>query len=215
MHARSLDEILKASPVVPVMVIEQLADAVPLAQALVAGGIRVLEITLRSEAALAAMAAIMGEVPEAIVGAGTVTSVEQLAQVEALGVEFALSPGLTTGLLRAAQDMGLHYIPAIATASDIMLGMEHGYERFKLFPASVLGAGQLLQAFNGPFPDVRFCPTGGLTMDNFAEVLALPNVQCVGGSWLTPKALVQRKDWPAITRLAQQTVTAQLAQQTV
>ena len=206
MSADGVDEILMASPVMPVIVIDDVTDAVPLAKALVAGGIKVLEITLRSPVALQAIADIMINVPDAIVGAGTVTTVEQLEQIEALGVKFALSPGITSALLVAAKQMRLQYIPAIATPSELMLGLEHGYKRFKLFPASVVGGREMLKALNGPFPEIGFCPTGGLTIDNFANVLALENVKCVGGSWLAPKDIVQRKDWAAITQLALNTV---------
>jgi 2-dehydro-3-deoxyphosphogluconate aldolase/(4S)-4-hydroxy-2-oxoglutarate aldolase len=206
MKANSVDQILTATPVMPVIVIDDLADAVPLARALVAGGIKVLEITLRSSVALEAIADIMANVPDAIVGAGTITSVEQLEQVEALGVQFALSPGITESLLIAAKKMQLQYVPAVATPSELMLGLEHGFDRFKLFPASVVGGREMLKALNGPFPEIGFCPTGGLTLDNFAQVLALPNVKCVGGSWLAPKDLVKKKDWKAITELALTTV---------
>ncbi|MGR6874315.1 bifunctional 4-hydroxy-2-oxoglutarate aldolase/2-dehydro-3-deoxy-phosphogluconate aldolase [Pseudomonas sp. HK3] len=206
MKANSVDQILTATPVMPVIVIDDLADAVPLARALVAGGIKVLEITLRSSVALEAIADIIANVPDAIVGAGTITSVEQLEQVEALGVQFALSPGITESLLIAAKKMQLQYVPAVATPSELMLGLEHGFDRFKLFPASVVGGREMLKALNGPFPEIGFCPTGGLTLDNFAQVLALPNVKCVGGSWLAPKDLVKKKDWKAITELALTTV---------
>jgi 2-dehydro-3-deoxyphosphogluconate aldolase/(4S)-4-hydroxy-2-oxoglutarate aldolase len=206
MSAHPVDQILMSTPVMPVIVIDDLVDAVPLAKALVAGGIKVLEITLRSPVALQAIADIMANVPDAIVGAGTVTTVEQLEQVEALGVRFALSPGITSRLLVAAKKMRLQYIPAIATPSELMLGLEHGFDRFKLFPASVIGGSEMLKALNGPFPEIGFCPTGGLTLENFAKVLALPNVKCVGGSWLAPKDVVQRKDWQAITQLALSTV---------
>ena len=206
MSNASVKNILNTAVVMPVMVIEHLDDAVPLAKALLAGGIRVLEITLRSEVALQAIEKIIAQVPDAIVGAGTVTSVAQLQQVEALGVQFALSPGLTPSLLQAAKTMQLNYIPAVATASEVMLGIEYDYEYFKLFPAQVLGGKEMLKALSGPFPDIGFCPTGGLNQNNFSEVLALTNVLCVGGSWLTPKELVAKKDWNAITQLAKQTV---------
>ncbi len=206
MSSEAVDTILMSTPVMPVIVIDELADAVPLAKALVAGGIKVLEITLRSPVALDAIKAIIQQVPDAIVGAGTVTSVAQLQQVEALGVEFALSPGLTESLLIAAKNMKLNYIPAIASASELMLGLEHGYNRFKLFPANVIGGADMLTALGGPFPNVAFCPTGGLTIDNFTKILALKNVLCVGGSWLAPKELVKEKDWQAITQIAKHTV---------
>ncbi len=202
----TVNQILRATPVIPVIVIDNLEDAVPLAKALVAGGITVLEITLRSAVALDAIAEIIKHVPEAIVGAGTVVNVDQLEKVEALGVQFALSPGLTECLLKAANRMKLEYIPGIASASELMLGLQYHYQNFKLFPASVVGGIEMLNALGGPFPHVRFCPTGGITQENFTEYLALPNVSCVGGSWLLPKKLVQEKNWQAITDIAKATI---------
>ena len=195
-------DILGAGPVIPVMVIEDADQAVPLARALLAGGVRVLEITLRSDAALEAIRRISGEVEGALVGAGTVLSEQDLAAVTAAGALFAISPGLTPALLDAATAGATPLIPGISTVSELMLGMEKGYRHFKFFPAGAAGGVAMLRAIAGPFPDVVFCPTGGVSEADFRDYLALANVACVGGSWLAPKSLVHRRDWPAITRIA-------------
>ena len=200
-------EILQAGPVVPVMVIEDLAHAVPLARALVAGGVRVLEIVLRTPVALAAIRAIAREVPEAITGAGTVVNAHDLAAVTEAGAVFAISPGLTPELLDAANNGPIALIPGIATISELMLGMDRGYRQFKFFPAAAAGGIAMLKAIAGPFPQVTFCPTGGISAANYRDYLALKNVACVGGSWIVPSDLITVGNWQAITELAAGTIT--------
>jgi 2-dehydro-3-deoxyphosphogluconate aldolase/(4S)-4-hydroxy-2-oxoglutarate aldolase len=193
-----LDAVLAASRLIPVLTIERLEDAVPLARALVAGGVRVLEVTLRTAAGLDAAAAIIAAVPEAIVGIGTVLTPEDLARSEAIGARFALSPGATPALLEAAARATLPFMPGIATASELMAAMEHGFDTVKFFPANTLGGPAALRGLGGPFPHVRFCPTGGVNDDNAAAWLALANVVAVGGSWFTPPALIRAGDWDGI-----------------
>jgi len=188
------------------MVIHKLEHAVPLANALLAGGIRVLEITLRTPVSVAAIGAISREVPGAIVGAGTVTSGEQLETVAAAGAVFAISPGLTPELLDAASRGPIPLIPGIATISELMTGMARGYDHFKFFPAGPAGGVKMLQAFAGPFPRVTFCPTGGISAANYREYLALDNVACVGGSWVAPQEAMDQGDWTRITALAREAV---------
>ena len=199
-------EILASGPVVPVMVIHKLAQAVPLARALVDGGIRVLEITLRTPVALDAIGAIGREVPGAIVGAGTVTRGEELEEVAAAGAVFAISPGLTPELLDVANRGPIPLIPGISTVSELMTGLSRGYDHFKFFPAEAAGGVRMLQAFAGPFPRVTFCPTGGITAANYREYLAQPNVACVGGSWVAPRDAVEAGHWARITALAREAV---------
>lgn len=204
----SAEQVMTASPVVPVIVIERVEDAVPLAKALVAGGLKVLEVTLRTSAALDSIRAINAEIDDAILGVGTVTNAGQLqASVEA-GAKFAISPGLTPGLLEAKNDFDIPLLPGIATISEMMLGIEAGLKHFKFFPASAAGGAAMLKAFAGPFPDIRFCPTGGINEKNFLEYLALPNVLCVGGSWVAPVNAVKERDWATITRLSKQAIDA-------
>jgi 2-dehydro-3-deoxyphosphogluconate aldolase/(4S)-4-hydroxy-2-oxoglutarate aldolase len=204
----SAEQVMTASPVVPVIVIERVEDAVPLARALVAGGLKVLEVTLRTSAALDSIRAINAEIDDAILGVGTVTNAGQLqASVEA-GAKFAISPGLTPGLLEAKNDFDIPLLPGIATISEMMLGIEAGLKHFKFFPASAAGGAAMLKAFAGPFPDIRFCPTGGINEKNFLEYLALPNVLCVGGSWVAPVNAVKERDWATVTRLSKQAIDA-------
>lgn len=198
--------VLNASPVMPVMVIQDLENAVPLAKALVAGGIRVLEITLRTPVALDAIRAIAKEVPEAIVGAGTILNAEQLQQAADAGAVFAISPGLTANLLAAAQKSSIALIPGISSLSELMLGMEYGLDHFKFFPAENAGGVPMLKAIAGPIPQVTFCPTGGISLKNYNEYLALPNVACCGGSWLAPADVVKNKDWDKVTQLAKEAI---------
>lgn len=205
-----VDALMQAAPVIPVLVIEDAAQAVPLAQALVAGGLPILEITLRSGAALDAIRRIAQSVPAAIVGAGTVLNPAQFAAAQLAGARFVIAPGTTESLYAAAKDTNLPFIPAVATASEIMRGLEHGFSRFKFFPAESSGGIAALKSFAGPFPDVRFCPTGGVAEANLAAYAALPNVFAVGGSWLAPKDKVASGDWGAITEIAKRAVkTAQ------
>lgn len=199
-------DVLNASPVMPVMVIQDLENAVPLAKALVAGGIRVLEITLRTAVALEAIRQISQEVPDAIVGAGTILTPEQLKAAEDAGAVFAISPGLTPKLLTAAQSSSIALIPGISSLSELMLGMEYGLDHFKFFPAENAGGVPMLKAIAGPIPQVTFCPTGGISLKNYNEYLSLPNVACVGGSWLAPADAVKNKDWAKVTQLAQEAI---------
>jgi 2-dehydro-3-deoxyphosphogluconate aldolase/(4S)-4-hydroxy-2-oxoglutarate aldolase len=200
----SIRDIMRASPVMPVIVIDRVEDAVPLAKALVAGGIRVLEITLRTAAALDAIRAIAAAVPDAIVGVGTVTQPEQFAQVKAAGAVFAVTPGLTKELADAAKAAGMPLLPGVMTPSEVIAARAAGFDAMKLFPAEQAGGLGMLKALGGPFADVLFCPTGGVTLESAPKFLALPNVGCVGGSWLVPKDRVQGGDWQAITQLARE-----------
>jgi len=199
-------EVLRQGPVVPVMVVHKLEHAVPLANALLAGGIRVLEITLRTPVALEAIRAIRSGVPDAIVGAGTVTRGEELDAVAGAGAVFAISPGLTAELLDAANRGPIPLIPGIATISELMTGMARGYDHFKFFPAEAAGGVKMVQAIAGPFPRITFCPTGGITAANYREYLALDNVACVGGSWVAPQGAMDQGDWARITALAREAV---------
>ena len=197
-------QVMQDAPVIPVIVLNDVRHAVPLARALVAGGIRMLEVTLRTPQALACIEAIAREVPEAVVGAGTVRNAAD-AQASALaGARFAVSPGYTHAVGQACRDAGLPLLPGVASASDIMRAQEDGLSALKFFPALQAGGVAMLKAWGGPFGDVRFCPTGGVSMANAAEFLELPNVACVGGSWLTPLEAVARSDWAQITELARQ-----------
>jgi 2-dehydro-3-deoxyphosphogluconate aldolase/(4S)-4-hydroxy-2-oxoglutarate aldolase len=193
---------MRIGPVIPVIVIEELAHAVPLAKALVAGGVRVLEVTLRTPVALAAIRAMAHDVPEAMVGVGTLTRPEEFAEARAAGACFGVSPGLTSALVEAARESGLPLLPGVMTPSDVIAARLAGFREMKLFPAQQAGGIGMLKALAGPFPDVTFCPTGGITAETAPEFLALPNVACVGGSWLTPKAALAAGHWQAITVLA-------------
>lgn len=195
--------ILRVSPVMPVIVIDNPADAVPLARALVAGGIRVLEVTLRTPAALGAIRAIADAVPDAVVGAGTVVGADDLQRATEAGARFAVSPGATPALLRARREAAIPLLPGVMTPSELIQGIEHGYDSFKLFPAAQAGGVGMLKALGGPFPQVLFCPTGGIDAASAPSFLALPNVACIGGSWLCPAERVRAGDWAAITALAQ------------
>ena len=197
-------ELMRMGPVIPVMVIEDLAQAVPLAKALVAGGVRVLEVTLRSTVALAAIRAIAREVPEAIVGVGTLTRPEELAEAVDAGARFGVSPGLTPALAEAARDSRLPLLPGVMTPSDVIAARQAGFEQLKLFPAQQAGGIGMLRALAGPFPDVTFCPTGEITAETAPAFLALSHVACVGGSWLTPKTALLAGDWSRITELARE-----------
>lgn len=192
----------RAKPLIPVMVIQDLADAIPMAQALVAGGVRLLEVTLRTGCALDAIRLIRQTVPDVIVGAGTVTSVKQLEEALAQGAEFIVSPGISAGLLQAAADWGGPYLPGVATPSEVMQARDAGFRHQKFFPAAAAGGEAMLKALRGPFHDVRFCPTGGIGQEHYRDYLALANVFAVGGSWLTPAEFVGAGNWQAITTLA-------------
>lgn len=197
------DILQQAYPVMPVLAVNRVEDAIPLAQALKAGGLKVLEVTLRTEAAIDVIAA-MKQVEGVIVGAGTVTRVDQLKQLEDVGADFAISPGATPRLLEAGRQAKMPFLPAIASVSEMMQGMELGYTHFKFFPAAASGGVSALKAFAGPFPDVRFCPTGGISVKDFRDYLALSNVSCVGGSWIVPADALNQGDWGRIEQLARE-----------
>jgi 2-dehydro-3-deoxyphosphogluconate aldolase/(4S)-4-hydroxy-2-oxoglutarate aldolase len=204
LHSQRIDQILARAPVVPVLSISRVEDAVPLARALVAGGLPVLEITLRTEAAIGAIRAIHEEVPEASVGAGTVLNARHLSAVEAAGAGFAISPGATDALYSAASDARIPLLPGIATASELMHGLELGYERFKFFPAESSGGVATLKSFAGPFAQAKFCPTGGIDVTKAPVYLALSNVITVGGSWMVPADALAAGDWSRIEKLARE-----------
>jgi 2-dehydro-3-deoxyphosphogluconate aldolase / (4S)-4-hydroxy-2-oxoglutarate aldolase len=202
-------EVMQDAPVIPVIVLNDVAHAVPMARALVAGGLRMLEITLRTSAALECMRRIAAEVPEAVVGAGTIRSVADAKAAMAAGAVFGVSPGYTSTIGKACQDMGLPLLPGIATGSEIMVAQEDGYTELKFFPAMQAGGPNLLKAWSGPFADIKFCPTGGVTLENAPTLLALPNVAVVGGTWLTPASLMEKGDWAAITQMAREAAALQ------
>ena len=197
-------ELMRIGPVIPVIVIEDVAHAVPLARALVAGGVRVLEVTLRTPAGLQAIADIARNVPEAIVGVGTITQPHEFKQSIDAGARFAVTPGLTPALIEAVRGLALPLLPGVMTPADVISAKAAGYLQLKLFPAQQAGGIGMLKALAGPFPDVMFCPTGGVTAATAADFLALPNVACVGGSWLTPKDAITAGDWTRITTLARE-----------
>ena len=204
--ARRLDPLELAShgPVIPVIVIERAEHAVPMARALFEGGVRVLEVTLRTPAALAAIAAIAQSIPDVIVGAGTVRSDADARAALAVGARFAVSPGFSPRVAAACREIGLALLPGVATASEVMLAADHGFRFLKFFPASAAGGTAMLKAWASVFADVSFCPTGGITAASAPDYLALANVRVVGGSWLTPPAALAAADWPRIERLARE-----------
>lgn len=195
-------EIMRTSTVIPVIALDDIDHAVPLAKALVAGGIRVLEVTLRTEHGLPAIRAMVEQVPDAIVGVGTLTQGEEFAAARDAGAVFGVSPGLTPALIEAAKRSGLPLLPGVMTPSEAMVAREAGFRQLKLFPAVPAGGIGMLNAIAGPLPDMTFCPTGGISQENAAQFLACKNVACVGGSWLTPKDVMQAGDWTRITALA-------------
>ena len=199
----SIREILALSPVMPVIVLDRVDDAVPLANALVSGGIRVLEVTLRTPAALDCVRAIRATVPQAIVGVGTITNIADMIAAREAGAAFGVSPGTTRELLSHAASSGFPFLPGAMTPSDVMRALDAGFTAMKLFPARQAGGIEMLKALGGPFPQVMFCPTGGIDADSAAAYLALPNVVCVGGSWLAPANLIANKDWTGIKKRAQ------------
>jgi len=201
-RAAAVDAILTRAPVLPVLSIDRIDDAVPLARALVAGGLPVLEVTLRSAVALAAIAAIRAAVPGAIVGAGTVLGPGDLRSATDAGAVFAISPGSSDELYDAAAGAPIPFLPAIATATELMRGLARGHRHFKFFPAGAAGGIDALRAFSGPFPQARFCPTGGIGPGTAPGYLALPNVITVGGSWMAPADALRARDWARITALA-------------
>ncbi|WP_441710142.1 bifunctional 4-hydroxy-2-oxoglutarate aldolase/2-dehydro-3-deoxy-phosphogluconate aldolase [Helicobacter pylori] len=199
-------EVLQISPIVPVVVIENIKDAVSLAQSLVEGGIHIIEVTLRSSCALEAIELIAKNVPKMRVGAGTILNPTQLEQAQNRGAEFLISPGLTIKLLEYAKKKDMPLIPGVSSSSEVMQALELGYSALKFFPTEYCGGVKLLNAFNGPFKGVKFCPTGGISTDNMHSYLNLENVLCVGGSWLTPKNLIQNKEWDKITEICKRSL---------
>ena len=197
-------ELVAYGPVIPVIVLQRLEHAVPMARALVAGGVRVLEVTLRTPAALACMEAIAREVPEAIVGAGTLRSAADVRAARDAGCRFGVSPGYTAEIGAACRDANLPLLPGVATASEVMAANGDGLTFLKFFPATAAGGASLLRALAGPFPDVVFCPTGGITIETAPQFLSLPNVKVCGGSWLTPADALEAGDWARITKLARE-----------
>jgi 2-dehydro-3-deoxyphosphogluconate aldolase / (4S)-4-hydroxy-2-oxoglutarate aldolase len=195
-------DIMRISPVIPVIAIDDIEHAIPMARALVAGGLRVLEVTLRTVHGLAAIRAIAEQVPQAVVGVGTLTQPEEFVAARDAGAVFGVSPGLTPALIAAARSSGLPLLPGVMTPSEVMAAREAGFTRLKLFPAVPAGGIGMLNSIAGPLSDVMFCPTGGVTVQTAAQFLACKNVACVGGSWLTPKDAMQRGDWGSITALA-------------
>lgn len=198
----NIRDILALAPVIPVLTIEKLEHAAPLARALCAGGLRVLEVTLRTSVALPAIEAMRASVPDAVVGVGTLAKPDDFVQSAAAGAQFGVSPGLTAELARAAQSVSFPLLPGIMTPSDLIAGLGWGFNTFKLFPAQQAGGIGMLKALGAPFPDVVFCPTGGITRHSATDFLALPNVACVGGSWVAPSDRVRTGDWDAIEALA-------------
>ena len=198
--------LLAGNPVIPVITLDRVEDAVPLAEALVAGGLKVLEVTLRTEAAIEGIKQISKHVPGAIVGTGTVCNEQQIKLSEDIGCQFMISPGATDKLLQAAQKSSVPFLPGISSVSELMRGLEYGHRDFKFFPAEAAGGVPVLKAMAGPFSDVKFCPTGGIGLHNVLAYLALPNVLCVGGSWIAQPKLIQAKNWAEIENLAREAV---------
>lgn len=196
--------LLTGHSVIPVITLDRVEDAVPLAEALVAGGIKVLEVTLRTEAAVEGIRQIVKHVPEAIVGTGTVCTEQQIKLSEDLGCQFMISPGATENLLQAGERSDIPFLPGISSVSELMRGMEYGYRNFKFFPAEAAGGPAVLKALAGPFGDIGFCPTGGIGLHNAMEYLALPNVLCVGGSWIAQTKLINEQRWSEIETLARE-----------
>ncbi|WP_343817520.1 bifunctional 4-hydroxy-2-oxoglutarate aldolase/2-dehydro-3-deoxy-phosphogluconate aldolase [Colwellia asteriadis] len=197
-------DLFAMGPIVPVLVINKVEDALPIAEALLAADVKVLEVTLRTPAALDVISIIAKELPEAIIGSGTVTNRQQLQQSYDAGAKFAISPGLTKDLLQAGNESNIALIPGISSISELMDGADYGYDHLKFFPAEASGGVKAIQSIGGPFPDIRFCPTGGINLNNVRDYLALPNVVCCGGSWLVSNEIVNNKNWSEITKLANQ-----------
>jgi 2-dehydro-3-deoxyphosphogluconate aldolase/(4S)-4-hydroxy-2-oxoglutarate aldolase len=200
-------DLFAMGPIVPVLVIKDVEDALPIAEALLAADIKVLEVTLRTPAALDVISIIAKHLPEAVVGAGTVTNRELLQRSADAGAKFAISPGLTKDLLQAGKEGDIALIPGISSISELMDGIDAGYDHLKFFPAEASGGVKAIQSIGGPFPDVKFCPTGGINLNNVRDYLALPNVACCGGSWLVSDEIVKNKNWQEITRLAKQVLS--------
>jgi 2-dehydro-3-deoxyphosphogluconate aldolase/(4S)-4-hydroxy-2-oxoglutarate aldolase len=199
--------LLERCRVLPVITATDVESTVQLTRTLLSGGMAAVEITLRTEAGLDSIRAVKDQVPEILVAAGTVTNPSELEAAVNAGADFCVSPGLTEQLLRASSEAGVDFVPGVATASEVMLGMDYGYTTFKLFPAVAAGGINLLKSLGGPYPQVKFCPTGGLTPQNFREFLALPNVVCCGGSWMVADKLIQSGQWTEIERLAREAMS--------
>lgn len=199
-------EVLEISKIIPVITIYDLKTSVDLAKALWDGGIKILEITLRTNEAIKAIELIANEVPQVTVGAGTVLNSKMLEEVKNAGAKFAISPGLNSIFAKEAQNIDITLIPGVATASEVMLALQYGYKNLKLFPAEAAGGITMLKSLAAPFSDVKFCPTGGINLDNMKNYLNLNNVLCVGGSWLSPKELILEKKWHKITQIAKQSL---------
>lgn len=200
----SAKDVLNTSPIIPVVMIDDASKAVNIAHALQEGGIKIMEITLRSEDALQSIANVAKECPEMLVGAGTVISKKQFEDVETAGAKFVISPGMTQDLLSFAVKQTIPFIPGVATVSDIMRGLEYGLDTFKLFPANIVGGVGALKAFSGPFSNVSFCPTGGINIENVNDYLSLKNVLCVGGTWICPSKYIENDDYSSITHLCKE-----------
>lgn len=201
-----IDKFCAQSPIIPVVAIDSAADAIPLAQALIDGGIKIIEITLRTQAALESMELIASALPEMTVAAGTVLNPVQYQQAVNAGAQLIISPGITENLLLKGQNNTVPLLPGVASASEVMQVLQAGYARCKFFPAQAAGSLAMLNALKGPFGDVKFCPTGGITQENAKQFLELENVICVGGSWLSPKTLVNQQQWQQISQLAEQSL---------
>jgi 2-dehydro-3-deoxyphosphogluconate aldolase/(4S)-4-hydroxy-2-oxoglutarate aldolase len=200
-------ELFAMGPIVPVLVINKVEDALPIAEALLAADIKVLEVTLRTSAALDVISTIAKELPEAIIGSGTVTNRQQLQQSVDAGAKFAISPGLTKDLLQAGNEGEIALIPGISSISELMDASDFGYDHLKFFPAEASGGVNAIKSIGGPFPDIKFCPTGGINLKNVRDYLALSNVACCGGSWLVPNNVVETKNWSEITKLSNEALS--------
>jgi len=207
MSKLTAEDVMKLSPVMPVVTIDDAAHAEPLARVLLASGVRTIEVTLRTPAALDAIQSIAKNAPEMIVGAGTVLTIADLDAAIEAGARYALSPGATPKLMKAARNAKIPFVPGVATSSEIMRGLDLGYTHFKFFPAEQLGGVAALKAQHGPLPNAKFCPTGGISADKASSYLALPNVLCVGGSWIAPADKIKAHDWNAIEAAAKQAVS--------
>jgi len=201
-------EVMKISPIVPVIALERVEDALPLAEALLEGGIAIMEITLRTQAGLESIEAIAKAMPEMNVGAGTVINCSGFQHAVDHGSQFVFSPGINEELMLASRDLEIALIPGVATASEVMMAQNNGFEQCKLFPATVAGGTAALKAFSGPFASMQFCPTGGVSLENLNDFLSLNNVLCVGGSWIVPKDAIAAKDFKKITKLSKEALTS-------
>ncbi len=205
-RAISPEFIFSSGPLIPVLVIDNADDAIPIAESLIKAGISIIEVTLRTSAALNAISKISQQLPEITVGSGTVLNHQDLIRSQDAGAQFAISPGSTPELLKAGSKENIVFIPGVSSTSEIMQGINYGYTHFKFFPAEASGGVKALKSINGPFPNIRFCPTGGISTKNILEYLSLPNVSCCGGSWLITEDIIRGKNWPEITRLATHTL---------